>query len=121
MSSEFTSWSEVKAKRRDRGLVDEERLAAAGDTRRAAVEAYRLGELRKRRAATQADVAEVLGVTQGRISALENGEISRTEIETLRRYAEAIGGHLVVGVTFDDDPEGEVLPLTLNSGSVARS
>lgn len=119
MNSEFTRWDAVKAKRRHRGLVDEERLAAAGETRRHAVEAYRLGELRKRRSATQTDVAEVLGVTQGRISALESGEISRTEVETLRRYAEAIGGHLIIGVTFDDDPDREVLPLTLTSASRA--
>lgn len=56
------------------------------------VRAYRLAEVRKRQKMTQTAVARTLGVTQGRISAMENGAISRSEVETLAAHVAALGG-----------------------------
>jgi predicted XRE-type DNA-binding protein len=48
---------------------------------------------------TQAELAEVLGVPQSRISQIENGKIEAMELETLRAYAVALGGHLDITVS----------------------
>lgn len=46
---------------------------------------------------TQAEVAERLGTTQSAVARLEGGRVSPT-IATLRRYAEATGTRLTVGL-----------------------
>ena len=51
---------------------------------------------------TQVEVASRLHVSQRRISALERGDIERSQIETLPKYAEALGGTLHVEVRIDD-------------------
>jgi transcriptional regulator with XRE-family HTH domain len=43
---------------------------------------------------TQTQLAEVAGLSQARISQIENGEI--TSLETLRAYVTGLGGHLDV-------------------------
>lgn len=62
--------------------------------------------LRKLRAAqrlTQADVADILCVSQERVSAFERGGVGRAQIGTLRRYIEALGGQLRVEVALGDE------------------
>lgn len=64
------------------------------------------GLLRKLRATqhlTQADVADVLCVSQERVSAFERGGVGRAQIGTLRRYIEALGGQLRVEVALGDE------------------
>lgn len=75
---------------------------AAMDRLLAEVRAYRLAEIRQEQALTQKDVAETMGVSAPRVSAIENGETDRTEVATLRSYVEALGGRLRVVADFGD-------------------
>ncbi|MEX1038248.1 MAG: helix-turn-helix transcriptional regulator [Acidimicrobiia bacterium] len=64
---------------------------------------YKLRELREAVEMTQVQLAERLDISQNRVSRIEHGDIERTQVDTLRKYAEAIGGHLKVEVVFGDD------------------
>jgi predicted transcriptional regulator len=66
------------------------------------VRAYQLRELREALGLTQVEVARALAVSQNRISRLEHGDIEHTQIDTLRRYVEAVGGQLHVEVMIGD-------------------
>lgn len=68
-----------------------------------AVRAYRLAEVRKRQHMTQTAVAKILGVTQGRVSAIEKGALNRSEVDTLAAYVEALGGRLKLVADFGDE------------------
>lgn len=69
----------------------------------AEVRAYRLRELREMMAMTQTDVAETLEISQKRVSEIERGDVERTKVDTLRRYADALGGTLRVEVQVGDE------------------
>ena len=69
----------------------------------AEVRAYKLRELREMLALTQTDVAEVLAISQKRVSEIERGHVDRTKVDTLRRYADALGGTLRVEVQVGDE------------------
>lgn len=69
----------------------------------AEVRAYKLRELREMLALTQTDVAEVLSISQKRVSEIERGQVDRTKVDTLRRYANALGGTLRVEVHVGDE------------------
>lgn len=43
-----------------------------------------------------------MGVSAPRVSALEHGDIDKTEVSTLRSYVEALGGSLRVVADFGD-------------------
>lgn len=77
-------------------MADIERRAA----RRIA--GLRLGEIRKRLGLTQQVVAERMGVSQRRVSAIENGTLSVVQVSTLAAYAEALGGELDVAIDVAD-------------------
>jgi DNA-binding XRE family transcriptional regulator len=62
--------------------------------------AWRLVELRKERGFTQSQVAERMGVSPGRISQIESGQVSGQDV--IGRYVEALGGNLVVVAVFGD-------------------
>lgn len=47
-------------------------------------------------ALTQTDVAEALAISQKRVSEIERGQVDRTKVDTLHRYADALGGTLRV-------------------------
>ncbi len=70
--------------------------------------AYRLREIREALDLTQVDMAKRLRVSQNRVSQLEQGDLDRTQVDTLRRYAKALGGDLKVEVEF----AGERVELT---------
>ncbi|MHA7288705.1 helix-turn-helix domain-containing protein [Arthrobacter sp. MDT3-24] len=76
----------VKAKR----MVDE-------------VRAYRLQELREASELTQVELAGRLHVSQNRVSRIEHGDIDRAQVDTLRKYVEALGGRLRVEVELGDE------------------
>lgn len=57
---------------------------------------------RENRHLTQQQVAARMGVNQKRISAIELRGISRINIKTLERYANALGGKLRVTMEFCD-------------------
>lgn len=68
----------------------------------AQVNAYRLREVREEQSKTQKELAESLGVSQRRVSEIENGELERIKLDTLRRYVEALGGSLYVQALIGD-------------------
>lgn len=69
---------------------------------------YELKEARKQQDVTQKQLAERMGVSQKRVSGLESGDVDKTEIRTLRRYLDAIGGRLQVNAIM---PDGRTLQL----------
>ncbi|TLG05765.1 helix-turn-helix transcriptional regulator [Nocardia cyriacigeorgica] len=104
MSSEFVKWSDVKAKARALDpRTDEERAAGkarARDRWEAYVRGHQLAEMRQAAGMTQVELAEVLGVSQARVSKIESGEVSG--IDTIRAYVAALGGTVDVVVTLGD-------------------
>ncbi|MEV0525131.1 helix-turn-helix transcriptional regulator [Streptomyces sp. NPDC050439] len=66
----------------------------------AEVRAWRLVEMRQERGYTQTQVAERMGVSKGRVSQIESGQVSGTDV--MARYVEALGGNLVMVAVFDD-------------------
>jgi DNA-binding XRE family transcriptional regulator len=60
----------------------------------------RLADERKQRGLTQAQLAETMGVTPGRVSQIERGELST--IEAIARYVQALGGRLDLVANFTD-------------------
>jgi DNA-binding XRE family transcriptional regulator len=97
--SDISSWRDVKAKVRE---IDPEWDSSERVTRRArmrekmlaSVSGAQLAEIRKQLGMTQTQLAEAAGLSQARISQIENGEI--TSLETLRAYVTGLGGHLDV-------------------------
>ena len=97
------SWTEVKADAHRQGLTDPERVAEHAGRLMAEVRAHRLADVRKAQHVPQTDLARLMGVTQGRVSKIERGEIDRTELATIRAYVEALGGRLRVVAEFGDE------------------
>ena len=62
------------------------------------IRAYRLRELREQLHITQVQLAERLEVSQNRISKLEHGDIGKSQVETIRKYVEALGGTLRIDI-----------------------
>lgn len=58
----------------------------------AKIKGYELQQARKACGMTQKEVAAKMGVSQKRISDLENGSIDVMQVETLRRYITSLGG-----------------------------
>lgn len=85
---------EMHAKRPvDRDAVDAHKKRMLDEVR-----AYRLRELRETSNLTQIDLAARLQVSQNRVSRIERGDIERAQVDTLRKYVEAVGGQLRVEV-----------------------
>lgn len=66
----------------------------------AEIRTYRLKELREALSLTQVELAARLAVSQNRVSRIEHGDIDRTQVDTLRRYAEALGGTLHIEILY---------------------
>lgn len=82
-----------------RGVTDEMIAEARADLE-AYIEVYNLAQTRKSRSLTQCEVASQMGVSQKRVSELENGELGSMRLDTLRRYVESLGGKLVASAVF---------------------
>lgn len=67
------------------------------------MEAWRTARAGKQESLAQTVVAEQLNVSQNRVSKIERGDIDKTEVETLRRYAGATGGQLCLGIKIGGD------------------
>lgn len=92
------SWKDVKA---DKERIDRELgrdIEASQAKKRDQVQAYvmgcRLSQLREQAGLTQAQVAERMGISQPRVSQLENGDPRELMVATLDRYVAALGGRL---------------------------
>lgn len=92
-----SNWRDVKAKARaiDPAWDTTERVARRAQMREemlASVSGAQLAEIRKQLGITQTELAETAGLTQARISQIENGKA--TSLDTLRAYVAGLGGHL---------------------------
>jgi DNA-binding XRE family transcriptional regulator len=80
------------------------RPGAAGEIdarKQAIVAAVRLNELRNQRGQTQAQLADLLGMTQANVSRIERSD--NLYLSTLADYVGALGGHIEINAVFDDD------------------
>src|SRR5215470_4375820 len=92
-------WEDVK---REAARIREEQGREFTDEMRATIRqqmldeihAYQLMEIRRRQSRTQREVAAAMGVSAPRVSAIENGDMNKVEVATLRSYVEALGGKL---------------------------
>ncbi|HET8661534.1 MAG TPA: helix-turn-helix transcriptional regulator [Micromonosporaceae bacterium] len=95
--SKPTPWQDVKAKAQqsDPAWDAPDRTARRARMRQemlAKVSGAQLAEIRRQLGLTQAQLAESAGLSQARISQIENG--AATSLETLRAYVVGLGGHL---------------------------
>jgi len=95
--TEATNWRDVKAKARaiDASWDSDERVARRRQMRQqmlASVSGARLAEIRQQLGMTQSQLADAAGLSQARISQIENGDA--VGLETLRAYVVGLGGHL---------------------------
>ncbi|QOS67050.1 XRE family transcriptional regulator [Eggerthella guodeyinii] len=72
-------------------MIEEGRLLTE-----AKIKGYELQQARKACRMTQKEVAAKMGVSQKRISDLENGSIDVMQVDTLRRYITSLGGTLEI-------------------------
>jgi DNA-binding XRE family transcriptional regulator len=98
--TEFHDWQDIRAELDD---GDRDALAAERAHTEAWVNAFHLAEERKRLGLTQRQVAEIMGVTPGRISQIENGDLDVNEVATLRRYAQALGARMRIIFDYGND------------------
>jgi DNA-binding XRE family transcriptional regulator len=100
------SWQEVKADKaavdRDSGRDVDAARTAAREATQAYVLGFRLAQLREDAGISQTELARRMGVSQPRISQLEQGDPGQMELDTLRRYITALGGRMRVVADFDD-------------------
>lgn len=82
---------------------DAAEVAKYRDEALAEVRAYRLAEVRQQHGLTQTDVADSLQISQAAVSKIERGELARSELSTIRRYVEALGGKLEIIADFGDE------------------
>lgn len=103
--SEFVDWRQVKDKAR---AADPEWDSAGRVERRremraemlAAVSGARLAEVRRQLGLTQAQLAKATGLSQARISQIENGR--SVSLEVLRTYVGGLGGHVDIVARIGD-------------------
>jgi DNA-binding XRE family transcriptional regulator len=98
--TDFHDWEDIRA---DLDGGDEVALAAERARTEAWVSAFHLAEERKRLGLTQRQVAELMGVTPGRISQIENGDLDVNEVATLSRYAQALGAKMRIIFDYGND------------------
>ena len=94
---------ETEAEDRAAGRLDEARIAEHRERMRDAQRAYRLAEVRKSMGLTQTDVAAAMHVSQRRVSAVEHGDLTRTNFGTVATYIAALGGHIEIVASFGDE------------------
>jgi DNA-binding transcriptional regulator YiaG len=98
------NWREIRDEAVAKGRLDSARADAARKGMHDAVQAERLADIRKAQGhARQSDVAALMGVSQARVSKLESGDLSHTELGTLQSYVAALGGSLRIVADFGDD------------------
>lgn len=95
------AWREIRAEAVAQGRLGSEAVDDARDAMLATVRVHRLAEIRRAQGHTrQSDVAALMGVSQARVSKLENSDLAHTELGTLQSYVAALGGRLRVVADF---------------------
>jgi DNA-binding XRE family transcriptional regulator len=98
--TDFHDWEDLRAELHD---GDDSALGDERARTEAWVNAYHLAEERKRLGLTQREVADLMGVTPGRVSQIENGDLDVNEVATLSRYAQALGARLRIIFDYGND------------------
>ena len=93
----YTKWDRAGYIDRVGGEEEAERRRKALMARQSG---QRLAEERKRQGLTQAQLAKAMGVTPGRVSQIERGELAT--INAVARYVRALGGKLDLIASFGD-------------------
>lgn len=96
----WRTWDEFEAEATAAGRIDEDAVEGHREQIRAEQRAHRLAEIRRERGLTQIQVAEHMRVSQRRVSAVERGQLDRTEVGTVISYVEALGGRVEVVADF---------------------
>ncbi len=98
--TEFHEWERIRTE-----LDDGDKVALDAERARteAWISAFHLAEERKRLGLTQRQVAELMGVTPGRVSQIENGDLDVNEVATLARYAQALGARMRIIFDYGND------------------
>jgi DNA-binding XRE family transcriptional regulator len=95
----YVRWKDIRADHVQRA-GGEEAVEAGKRELLAEVVGHRLAEVRRARGFTQQQVADLMGVTKGRVSQIEQGKISGQDV--VARFAAALGGRLHQAIYFDD-------------------
>lgn len=95
--SSYSKWDRDAYIKRVGGQEEAERRRKALMARQSG---YRLAQERKRQSLTQAQLAEAMGVTPGRVSQIERGELAT--LDAIARYIQALGGRLDLIASFGD-------------------
>lgn len=95
------SWDDLRDELFD--AEDQAEIERRAEHLRAEVRAYRLAEVRKRQHTTQVELAQRMGVSQARVSDIERGQLTRSEVDTLAAYVAALGGKLKIVADFGDE------------------
>lgn len=85
--------------------ISESQMNESRKNTQAYIDAYSLREARRASNMTQVELAKAMGVSQNRVSRMENGDINAMSLDTLRKYVEALGGHIILSA---DLPTGRV-------------
>jgi predicted XRE-type DNA-binding protein len=85
------------------GPEDEDEVARRSSRMLAEERAHRLADARKRRHVSQRNLADAMGISQSRVSAIERGKLDRAELSTLAAYVAALGGKLEIVADFGDE------------------
>ncbi len=81
-----------------RGITEAQMDEARARTQ-ALIDAHALREARKAASMTQVQLAKAMGVSQNRVSRMENGDVDTMTVSSVRRYVEAVGGELSLVAT----------------------
>lgn len=92
------TWEELKKEH-----LSEEEIARIRQSAAMELVELSLGELRKKVGVTQEELAERMETAQPYLSKIENSE--DYYLSTLKRYIEALGGHLELRAVFERDDE----------------
>ncbi len=92
-------WADVRAKHV--AAAGPEEVAEHAERMLARVRAHNLADVRRRKGLTQRQVADAMGVSTGRVSQIEHGDLSGLDV--LDRYIQALGGQLGLVATFGDE------------------
>ncbi|MBA4864112.1 helix-turn-helix transcriptional regulator [Streptomyces sp. PSKA54] len=95
----FTRWADMRGPIIER--IGEEEFEAGKEELQARARGHRLAEIRRRQGMTQAQLAELMGVTKSRVSQIERGQASTHEV--LARYVAALGGQLHLVADFGEE------------------
>lgn len=87
--------SDINKYIKERGLSTEELVQARRVTEEY-IRSYELREARRASSLTQVELAKIIGVSQNRISRMENGDLGSMTVDSLARYINALGGRLTL-------------------------